>query len=157
MRRAAAALAFAATLAPAPAAAQMIVELGPQATAVAADPSSAVAGGYAALRTLWRTRFALTGGVGVGEGGETAWRGELAGHFLLSPLSTTGVGAYVGGGAAAADAGNGTNGYVVLLVGLEHAPAASSGWSVEAALGGGVRVTVGWRWRRFPANWRFRR
>ena len=137
--------------------AQQIVEYGPQVTGVAADPGYAVAGGHVALRSLGRTRFALSAGAGVGEGGATAGRAELAVHFLLNPRARTGLAAYVGGGAAVADAGDGANGYLVLLAGLERSPGSRSGWFLEAGLGGGMRVAAGWRWRRFPPNWRFRR
>jgi hypothetical protein len=37
----------------------------------------------------------------------------------------------------------------VLGLGLEHAPGAASGWSIEAGVGGGARLSVGWRVRRF--------
>lgn len=137
--------------------AQQTIEYGPQVTGVVAEPASAVAGGYVALRSVGRTRFALTAGAGVAEGDEAAWRTELAVHFMLNPRARSGVGAYVGGGAAAADAGEGANGYLVLLAGVESSPAAPSGWALEAALGGGLRVTAGWRWRSFPPNWRFLR
>lgn len=137
--------------------AQQVIEYGPQVIGIAADPASAVAGGYAAIRTLGRTRFALTAGAGVGEGGEAAWRAELAAHFLLNPRAQTGVGAYVGGGAAVADGGGGTDGYLLLLAGIESSPGQRSGWALEAGLGGGLRIAAGWRWRSFPPNWRFRR
>lgn len=140
-----------------PSAAQQIVEYGPQATATAADPASLTAGGYAALRSLGRTRFAVLAGLGAGEGGDLAWRSELTAQFLLNPRTARGVGAYAGGGVAAADAGDGTRGYLVLLAGVEGRPGASSGWALEAGFGGGVRLSASWRWRRFPPNWRFRR
>ena len=144
-------------LLPGRAGAQQVVEIGPQASLVAADPASVVAGGYAAIRTAGRSRFAIAGGLGAADEGDLAWRAEFAGHFLLSPRALSGTGAYLGGGIAAADAGEGANGYLMLLAGLESRPGAPSGWAVEAALGGGVRLSVGWRWRRFPPNWRFRR
>ena len=137
--------------------AQQVIEYGPQVTGTAAEPASVVAGGYAAIRTLGRTRFALMAGAGLGEGGEGAWRAEIAGHFLLNPRAQTGVGAYVGGGAAVADGGDGADGYLVLLAGIESSPGRRSGWALEAGLGGGLRVAAGWRWRSFPPNWRFRR
>lgn len=143
--------------APARAGAQQIVEYGPQVTATAADPASAVGGGYVALRSLGRTRFALAAGAGIAEAGEAAWRAELVAHFLLNPRAPSGVAAYVGGGVAAADAGDGTNGYLVLLAGLESSPGSRSGWALEAGFGGGLRISAGWRWRSFPPNWRFRR
>ena len=42
-------------------------------------------------------------------------------------------------------------GYLVLLLGLEARPGAFHGWSVELGVGAGVRVAVGYRWRRVPA------
>ena len=38
-------------------------------------------------------------------------------------------------------------GYLVLTVGLENALPRRSGWAVEAGVGGGVRVLLGYRWR----------
>ena len=136
--------------------AQQAFEYGPHITGVVAEPGSIVAGGYGAVRSLGRTRFALTAGLGAAEGGHTAWRTELAVHFLLNPRARNGIGAYVGGGAAAADAGDGANGYVLLVAGVEARPGGASGWSLEAGLGGGLRISAGWRWRTFPPNWRFR-
>jgi hypothetical protein len=50
-------------------------------------------------------------------------------------------------GGVAGQVGRGSQGYVVLGLGLERAPGGRSGWALEAGVGGGVRVTVGWRWR----------
>lgn len=129
------------------AAAQLGSEGGLQATFAASDPAIVVAGGYGALRTSARTRVSATLGAGV-SGGEIAVRGEVLGHFLLSPGQPRGAGFYLAGGVAVVD-GPVSRGYLVLTVGLEDRPAGSSGWSAELGVGGGVRIALGYRWRRF--------
>ena len=129
-----------------PAAAQTTLEAGGQALVTTADPALVTGGLYAAVRASMRMRLAATVGVGV-SGGRAAGRGELLAHFLLSPTATARPGVYFGGGIAGV-AGAVDQGYVVALVGLEGAPGGRSGWAVEAGVGGGVRLTVGWRWRR---------
>jgi hypothetical protein len=128
------------------AAAQRVVELGPTVIATAADPAVLVAGGSVGIRTSGRSRLsaALAGGV---SDGRFAWRGELLGHFLLSPGRLRGVGLYGAGGVAVAG-GPVDQGYVVLTLGLEDRPGGRRGWFVEAGIGGGARLAAGYRWRR---------
>jgi hypothetical protein len=142
------AVAFAA---PSPVAAQRIAELGVQATALAANPGSVVGGVYGALRTSSRTRISVGAGVGAAEG-ETVVRGELLAHFLLSPARLRGMGPYVAGGVAV-ESEPVKEGYLVLTLGLENRPGARSGWFVEAGVGGGARVAVGFRYRHLPPGW----
>ena len=137
--------------APSPVAAQRIAELGVQATALAADPGSAVGGVYGALRTSLRTRISVAAAVGGSEG-ETVVRGELLAHFLLNPTRRRGVAPYVAGGVAVVG-GQAEEGYLVLTLGLESRPGAPSGWVVEAGVGGGARVAVGFRHRWLPPGW----
>jgi len=125
--------------------AQRVLELGAQALVATSDPALVTAGIYAALRPSARARLAATIGAGVSDS-RTAARGELLAHFLLSPGATRRPGAYVGGGLAGV-VGPVDHGYIVILAGLESAPGARSGWAVEAGVGGGVRLTAGWRWR----------
>ncbi len=146
-------LAAAVLLAPPPVAAQRIAELGVQATALIAEPGSVVLGGYGALRTSLRTRVSLAGGAGVSSG-EATVRGEALAHFLLNPTRTHGVGPYVAGGLALVE-GPVDEGYVVLALGLEGRPGATSGWFIEAGVGGGVRLAGGFRHRWLPAGWPF--
>jgi hypothetical protein len=134
-----------------PAAAQRVVELGVTGIATASDPAVAVAGVYGALRTSLRSRVSVAAAIGGG-GGETAWRGELLGHFLLSPTRRSGVGLYGAAGVAAVG-GPVDQGYLVVTLGLEGRPGARSGWFAEAGVGGGVRLAAGYRWRRLPAGW----
>jgi hypothetical protein len=43
-----------------------------------------------------------------------------------------------------------TQGYMVLGLGVESSPGARSGWALEAGIGGGFRIALGYRWRRLP-------
>jgi hypothetical protein len=133
-----------------PAAAQGVREAGVQALVTTASPALATGGLYAAVRPSLRTRIAVTLGAGVSDG-RAAGRGELLAHFLLSPTGTARPGVYLGAGVAGV-AGPVDQGYVVALVGVEAAPAGGSGWALEAGVGGGLRLTAGWRWR-----WRIRK
>lgn len=132
---------------PSPGAAQQAREIGLQAIATSSDPALAVAGAYGALRTAGRTRLSLSLGAGLSDG-DLAWRGEVLGHFLLSPEQRHKAGFYFAGGIAAVE-GPVSRGYLVLTVGVEERPRGGSGWAVEAGVGGGVRATVGYRWRHF--------
>jgi hypothetical protein len=144
---AAAALAVAAP----PAGAQQVRELGIQAIGTLSDPALAVGGVYAGWRPSQRARLSASIGLG-GAGGETAWRGEVLGHFLLAPTRRKGSGVYLAGGVAAVG-GRVDQGYLVLAVGIEGKPGATSGWFAEAGVGGGARLSAGYRWRWFPRWW----
>jgi hypothetical protein len=133
---------------PLPSVAQQIREIGIQGVGTASDPALAVAGVYGGLRTSGRTRLSASVGAGI-SGSELAWRGELLAHFLLSPEERRKAGAYIAGGIAAVE-GAVSRGYLVLTVGIEARPRSSSGWALEAGVGGGVRIALGYRWRRFP-------
>lgn len=134
----------------APAAGQQVRELGMEAIATSSDPVLAVAGAYAGIRTSGRTRFSAGLGAGVSDRA-FAWRAEALGHFLLNPDQVRGWGPYVAGGLAAVG-GPVSRGYLVLCLGLEERPGAGSGWAAEAGVGGGVRIALAYRWRRFPSN-----
>lgn len=125
--------------------AQQVREVGLQALLTTSDPALVTGGLYGAVRVASRARVAMTVGPGVSDG-SLAGRGELLAHFLLSPGTTNRVGVYVGGGIAGV-VGPVDQGYIVALVGLEAAPGRKSGWAVEAGIGGGIRLTAGWRWR----------
>jgi hypothetical protein len=142
-------LAIAAVALPLPGAAQQIREIGVQAIGTASDPALAVAGAYGALRTSGRTRVSASLGAGISDN-EIAWRGELLAHFLLSPEERRKPGAYVAGGIAMVE-GAVSRGYLVLTVGIEQRPRSRSGWALEAGIGGGARLGLGYRWRWFPA------
>jgi hypothetical protein len=134
-----------------PAGAQQVRELGIQAIGTLSDPALAVGGVYAGWRPSQRARLSASMGLG-GAGGETAWRGEVLGHFLLAPTRRRGSGVYLAGGVAAVG-GRVDQGYLVLAVGIEGRPGAGSGWFAEAGVGGGARLSAGYRWRWFPRWW----
>jgi hypothetical protein len=126
--------------------AQHTQEIGVHATLTTADHTTLVGGGYAALRPSSRVRVAAQLGAGLA-GDAFGWRGELLWHFLLKPRERRGLGAYGGGGVAVAG-GPDTKGFVVLVLGIEAKPGARSGWALEVGIGGGVRFSLGYRWRR---------
>lgn len=128
--------------------AQRVTEVGAHALFTTSSPALAVGGVYGAVRASQRVRIALTAGAGVADG-DAAGRGELLGHFLLNPAGRRGAGVYAGGGIAGV-VGPVDDGYLVLLVGVEARPGARSGWAVELGVGGGVRIAIGYRWRRHP-------
>ena len=100
---------------------------------------------YGAWRPGGKARLALTIGAGSIDG-RLSGRSELLAQFLLSPGRRSGVGLYGLGGIAGV-IGPRDQGYLVLGLGLERAPRAGAGWAIEAGVGGGVRLAVGWRWR----------
>jgi hypothetical protein len=144
------ALAAAVLLLVSEAAAQRARELGAHAVFTGQEAELFAGGVYGGVRTTRRTRIAFTAAAGSA-GGAFVARGELLGHFLLSPASRT-VGLYGGGGLAGLAGDGGEEGFLVLLIGLEHAPGGPSGWYVEGGLGGGVRVAAGYRWRWFAGR-----
>jgi hypothetical protein len=135
----------------APAGAQQVRELGIQAIGTLSDPALAVGGVYAGWRPAKRARLSASFGLG-GSGGEVAWRGELLGHFLLAPTRRAGSAIYLAGGVGAVG-GRTDQGYLVLAAGVEGRPGAASGWFLEAGVGGGARLSAGYRWRWFPRWW----
>ena len=132
-------------LGPAPLQAQKGVEGGLHALATFADFTFAGGGAHLSLRPGGRTRFTLTASAGVIEE-EFAARGESTAQFLLNPASRR-YGFYAGGGVAGVT-GAVDEAYLLLVLGLETAPGGASGWVIESGIGGGVRILVGYRWRR---------
>jgi hypothetical protein len=120
-------------------------EFGIQGLALLQDPEWIGGGGYLAWRPEGHARLALTI-----QGGSVdqrfSGRGELLAHLLVSPGRKTGVGLY-GLGGIAGETGPRDQGYLVIGLGLERAPGGGSGWAIEAGVGGGARISVGWRWR----------
>ena len=123
------------------------VEVGIQGLTLLQRPEwwgGALAGAY---RPGGKARISLTLGAGR-TGGRWSGRGELLAHLLLAPARQSGVGVYGFGGIAGA-AGPRDQGFLVLGLGVERAPARYSGWMLEAGVGGGLRLAAGWRWRKF--------
>ncbi|HEX4600073.1 MAG TPA: hypothetical protein VH116_01670 [Gemmatimonadales bacterium] len=106
-----------------------------------------------ARRPGGQTRFAASAAAGNYEGG-VGLRLQLTAQLLLKPADRSGVGPYAGLGLAfvGAAAAHGA-GYLTALLGVEAASGRRAGWYSELGLGGGVRLAVGWRWRRFPRWW----
>jgi hypothetical protein len=140
--------AVAALAAATPAGAQQVKELGIQAIGTLSDPALAVGGVYGAWRPSSRGRISAAFGLG-GSGGETAFRGELLGHFLLAPTRRHGPGVYLVGGMAVVG-GPADRGYLVLAAGIEDRPGGAAGWFAAAGVGGGARFSAGYRWRWCP-------
>lgn len=136
---------LAAAVLPAPLEAQWTKELGVQAVGTASDPALAAAGVYGGIRTSPRLRLSAGALIG-GAGGDAAWRGELLAHFLMAPRVRRGLGAYGAGGIALVG-GPEDEGYLVLTLGVETRPGASTGWFLEAGVGGGARLAAGFRRR----------
>ena len=104
-------------------------------------------------RRAGQGRLMLAAAGGRLQGG---WGGrlEVRGQFVLLPFARAGTGFYCGmGGAWMGGAGERGAAYLTALLGVERTPGRPRGWYVEAGVGGGVRVSVGLRWRQFPTWW----
>jgi hypothetical protein len=143
-------LAGASALAPAPGWAQAsgVREWQVQAVAVASRPFFGGAGGGLGFRDADRNRWQGALVVGSLDGGGVGARGDFAYHFLLDPGKRRGRAIYGGGGLTALVARGRFTPYVLLVVGAEGAPGGTGGSFVEVGLGGGVRLAVGYRWRK---------
>ena len=98
-------------------------------------------------------RVALLAAGGVLDA-RAALRLEATVQFLVSPGAQSGASPYGGIGAAyVGSPGMRGSGVLVALVGVEAAPARRGGWFGEIGLGQGLRVRLGYRWRRFPPGW----
>ena len=101
-----------------------------------------------------RIALALAGGASSPDQA-AAIRAQLTLQLLLNSIARSGAGFYAGVGAAyLGERGAPGRGFVALVVGVEQAPGTRRGWFIESGFGGGVRVAVGWRARRFPSWWR---
>ena len=119
--------------------------------AVASQPAMYAAGLGLAWRDNQRTRIAPAVALGVlGSRGFGA-RADLAFHFLLDPYKRAGVAIYGGGGLTAALAGGRVTPYALLVLGAETAPGGTGGSFIEVGVGGGVRLAIGYRWRKSNA------
>ena len=134
-------------LGPLPLAGQVTHEWGVQSTVTTGDPVTVVLGPAWGWRVGRRDRVVLDAGIGVAEGGQVAGRGEAVWHFLLSPGAQGKPALYAGGGLAAAVTDR-TRGWVVVTAGVDWSPGSRSGWMAELGVGGGVRVGLGYRWRK---------
>ena len=74
-------------------------------------------------------------------------RGELMVSYHANPYKRSGIAPYAGGGVAVAATPEEMFEYVLLAIGVETAPGGRRGWFVELGVGGGVRVSAGYRLR----------
>lgn len=84
-------------------------------------------------------------GVGVADG-DGVGRAELVAHLLVPPSPAARVGFYLGGGLAGVTGPDAT-GWLVALAGAETDPGGVSGFALEFGIGGGARLSAGWRRR----------
>ena len=119
--------------------------------AVASVPALYAAGVGLAWRDDQRTRIAPALALGALGDGRFGARAELAIHFLLDPYKRSGAAIYGGGGLSAAVAGGRVTPYALLVLGAENAPGGAGGSFVELGVGGGVRLAIGYRWRKSNA------
>jgi hypothetical protein len=126
--------------------AQLRHEIGVQVTGTTGRPAALVVGPAWAWQPGARDRLVLHAGVGGSEH-QVAFRGEALWQFRFEPSATKGVGLYLGAGLAAQTAES-THGWIVATLGFESRPAAAEGWILEAGVGGGFRLVLGYRWRK---------
>ena len=115
---------------------------------IASKPLFGAVGGGFAWRDVRRTRVAASLMAGVLEGGRLAARADVAWHFLLDPRKRAGSAVYGGGGLSLQAAGDGARPYLLLVLGAERNPGGGDGSFVEIGVGGGLRASVGYRWRK---------
>ncbi|OYV71385.1 MAG: hypothetical protein B7Z72_06850 [Gemmatimonadetes bacterium 21-71-4] len=98
-----------------------------------------------------RTRVAAAAALGAFGDGHFGARADVTLQFLLDPAKLVGAAIYGGGGLSlAVERGHATP-YLLLVLGAEHAPGGHGGSFLEIGVGGGVRVAVGYRWRKLNA------
>jgi hypothetical protein len=98
------------------------------------------------VRPPGRLRFAGTASAGDLKG-TLAGRAEAFLAFHLNPGREKGFTPYTAAGVAASITRAATRGYVEVLIGLEQRPGRRSGLFVEAGVGGGLRLSAGFRMR----------
>ena len=139
--------------APAPAQAVRATEIGAGATVILAHHGFWGPEVGVARRPGGQARFAFAAGCGDYERA-LGVRLEATAQFLLRPGERDGVGPYAGLGLAfvGSEGARGAS-YLTALLGVDQGPGARAGWYAELGLGGGVRLALGRRFRRFPSPW----
>ncbi len=126
------------------------LEAGLELTSTLASPAFAGGGVSLGIRPGGDMRIVASATPGI-ERRRLAGRAELLAQLMLAPARTHGVGFYALGGIAG-QVGWRDAGWLVLGLGMERAPGLGSGWHVEAGIGGGMRISAGWRWRWLHAS-----
>ncbi len=132
----------------APCRAQSRSELQVWALAAASKPAFYGAGLGIAFRDEDRLRFALAAAPGGYGNGAFGARADATLQFLLDPTRPSGAAIYGGGGLSLAARQGHATPYLLLVLGIEHAPGGPRGAFAEVGVGGGVRVAIGYRWRK---------
>ncbi len=132
----------------APCLAQRQSELQVWALAAASKPAYYGAGLGLAFRDEGRTKFAVAGALGTFQDGSLGGRADATLQFLLNPQKRAGAAIYGGGGLSLAAGRGQATPYILVVLGVEHAPGGPGGSFAEIGGGGGVRVAVGDRWRK---------
>ena len=131
---------------PSSASAQLTKDWQIQSLAVLASERFIGAGIGYAVRPPGRLRFA--GDVSAGDlEGTLAGRAETFLTYHLNPGRESGFGPYAAAGLAANITRAGARGYLEVLLGLEQRPGRRTGWFLEAGVGGGLRLSAGYRFR----------
>jgi hypothetical protein len=120
-------------------------ELGGIGMVALSDPVFLGGGLQVAVRPGGKARIVVTALPGAIDR-RFALRGEVIAEFLLNPATVQGIGLYGLAGIAGVT-GSRERAYLVAGIGAEKSPGGRSGWVVEAGVGGGARLAVGWRWR----------
>ena len=144
-------LVLAAALAPGAAGAQEVREVQLQGMVIASRPFFSGGGLGLAWRDAQRGRWQTLLSAGGLSGGGWGARADLAWHFLLDPARPRGSAVYGGAGMSALAGRGRVTPYALLVLGAENAPGGSGGSFVEIGVGGGVRLTIGYRWRKRSA------
>ena len=121
------------------------------AVAVASRPAFYGGGFGLGWRDAQRDRFAPAVALGAFGDGRFGARVDLSYQFLLDPVKQSGSAIYGGGGLSVAMERSRVAPYLLLVVGVENAPGGGGGSFLEVGVGGGVRLSVGYRWRKHDA------
>lgn len=138
-------------LAALPARAQSLREAQVWDVTVLSRPAFYGAGFGLGWRNDQRDRIAPALAVGGFGDGKLGLRADLAYHFLLDPAKAAGAAVYGGGGLSVVARSGRVVPYVLLVLGVEGAPGGGGGLFAEAGVGGGVRLAIGYRWRKHNA------
>jgi hypothetical protein len=135
-------------LLPAVLVAQATTGVGVAAVAVASDPWFVGGGLQSAFPLGDLMRVSALGAIGT-RAGAVEGRGELSLQLVFDPTLTKPVTWYAGGGLALR-AGSTTDGFLLLVGGIEGRGRGRDRWWIETGVGGGARFALGYRWHRAP-------
>ncbi|MEO8449361.1 MAG: hypothetical protein ABI647_06205 [Gemmatimonadota bacterium] len=120
-------------------------ELGPVAMVVASEPVFAGLGVSGAFRLANEVRAVGTATMG-GAGSHVVARGDAELQVVLDPFGKGKARLFAGAGLSGVTGPDG-GGFLLVSAGLETAPRARRGWSVELGIAGGARLAIAYRFR----------